>query len=193
MKDKPYRIRDNKVEIPDLPEDESLLSLFDETNQDVNLFNIVDEEIIRLGGSKVEYFRYRTQENFDDVYLEERNKIIENSPVTLWCHYDPTVLEESLGEFGLELINDQVFVFNKSYALRSLGRLPQPGDIIKPLFQRQRYEIFEVQEDSFELYGVYHLNCSARLLRDSEDVQPDVEMDNEDTPGATFFDEDDIR
>jgi len=34
-----------------------------------------------------------------------------------------------------------------------------------------RYEIFEVQEDSFEIYGVYHLVCSAKLLRDSADVQ----------------------
>jgi len=28
-----------------------------------------------------------------------------------------------------------------------------------------------VQEDSFEIYGVYHLVCTAKLLRDSEDVQ----------------------
>ena len=28
-----------------------------------------------------------------------------------------------------------------------------------------------MQEDSFEIYGVYHLACSAKLLRDSEDVQ----------------------
>lgn len=189
-----YRIRDNKEEIPDIPEEESLLSLFDDQNQDVNLFNIIDEEVIRLGGSKIEYFKLMsTDSNYDEVYLEERNKIISNEPVVVWCHYDPTVLEESLGEFGVELINDQVFVFNKSYANRILGRLPIPGDIVKPLFQRQKYEIFEVQEDSFELYGVYHLNCSARLLRDSEDVQTDVEVDMDEVPGATFFDEDDIK
>jgi hypothetical protein len=33
------------------------------------------------------------------------------------------------------------------------------------------YEIIEVQEDSFEAYGVYHYICTAKVLRDSEDVQ----------------------
>jgi len=45
------------------------------------------------------------------------------------------------------------------------------GDVLQPRFQNQRYEIFEVQEDSFEIYGVYHLVCAAKLLRDSSDVQ----------------------
>jgi hypothetical protein len=30
------------------------------------------------------------------------------------------------------------------------------------------FEIFEVQEDSFEAYGVYHLVCAAKLLRDAK-------------------------
>jgi len=33
------------------------------------------------------------------------------------------------------------------------------------------YEIFEVVEDSFESYGVYHLVCSAKLLRDTPTIQ----------------------
>ena len=45
------------------------------------------------------------------------------------------------------------------------------GDVLQPKFQNQRYEIIEVQEDSFEIYGVYHLVCAAKLLRDSDDVQ----------------------
>jgi hypothetical protein len=47
----------------------------------------------------------------------------------------------------------------------------KPGDVLQPKFQNMRYEIFEVQEDSFEIYGVYHLVCAAKLLRDSADVQ----------------------
>ena len=47
----------------------------------------------------------------------------------------------------------------------------KPGDVLQPRFQNMKYEIFEVQEDSFEIYGVYHLVCSAKLLRDSADVQ----------------------
>ena len=43
--------------------------------------------------------------------------------------------------------------------------------MLQPKFQNQKYEIIEVQEDSFEIYGVYHLVCAAKLLRDSSDVQ----------------------
>jgi len=49
------------------------------------------------------------------------------------------------------------------------------------MFQEQKYEIFEVVEDSFEAYGVYHLVCSAKLLRDSTEVQ--------DTPLSKVSDE----
>ena len=75
-----------------------------------------------------------------------------------------------MSEFGLELTNDQVFVFNKTYIGNKLNRDPQAGDIIKPKFQNQKYEIFEVQEDSFQIYGVFHIVCAAKLLRDEIDI-----------------------
>ena len=31
-------------------------------------------------------------------------------------------------------------------------------------------KIIEVQEESFEIYGVYHIVCAARILRDSHEV-----------------------
>jgi len=73
-------------------------------------------------------------------------------------------------QFGLEIQNDQVFVFNKSYAEGLLGRCVIPGDIIEPEFQNMKYEVFEVQEDSFEAYGIYHLLAHAKLLRDTEGI-----------------------
>ena len=30
--------------------------------------------------------------------------------------------------------------------------------------------MIEVQEESYEIYGVYHIVCAARILRDSSDV-----------------------
>ena len=83
-------------------------------------------------------------------------------------------IEENLTQFGIELTNDQQFTFNKSYVEKRLGRSVIPGDIIKPEFQNLKYEVFEVQEDSFEMYGVYHLLCSAKLLRDSEDIHRQI-------------------
>ena len=161
------------LEMPPLPEiaEESELNLFDPQNPDLSLFNLVDEELIRLSGSKLLYHKYHSSRGtYDEVYLEEREKAISSEPITVVGHYNPTAIEENLSQFGIELTNDQLFVFNKSYIEQMLHRTPQPHDIIRPKFQNIYYEVFEVQEEEFAIYGVYHLVVSARVLRDSDRV-----------------------
>ena len=148
------------------------LNFFDPTNPDINLFNLIDDEMIKISGSELLYYTYmQSQSEYDDVYMEERNKPISKEPILVYGHYEPKVLEENLSQFGIELTNDQIFIFNKSYIQQKLRTNIKPGDVIQPRFQNMRYEIIEVQEDSFEIYGVYHLVCAAKLLRDSPDVQ----------------------
>jgi hypothetical protein len=159
--------------LPDLDSGDSLLGMFDQNNPDINLFNLIDDEQIRLGGSKLYFYKYNQSEDYDPVYMESRNKPISRIPLIVHGHYNPIALSEDLTQFGIEITNDQMFTFNKSYIETKLGRPVISGDVIKPVFQNQRYEVFQVVEDSFEAYGVYHLICSARLLRDSEDVQPE--------------------
>ena len=169
---KNYKINNNPPPLPTIEDSTGELNFFDLRNPDINLFNLVDDEMIKISGSELLYFRYlQSNSEYDEVYMEERNKPISKLPVVVYGHYDPTVLEENLSEFGIELTNDQVFTFNKSYIEQKIGGSVKPGDVIQPRFQNQKYEIFEVQEDSFEIYGVYHLVCAAKLLRDSPDVQ----------------------
>ena len=172
MSKKNWKVTTRLPELPDLDGEDSPLNLFDQENADINLFNLVDDELIRLGGSKFYFYKYNQgQEQYDDVYLEARDKPVSKNALMVHGHYDPIAMSEELTQFGIELTNDQLFTFNKSYIERKLGRPVIPGDIVKPVFQDQRYEIFEVVEDSFEAYGVYHLVCSAKLLRDAPDVQ----------------------
>lgn len=178
-----------KMKPPDiLDTGDNLLGLYDPENPDINLFNLVDDEVIKLGGSKLYFYKYfNTGNQFDDVYMEERTKAIAKEPIVVYGHYDPRMIEEELNEFGIEVMNDQFFTFNKSYIDRKLNRSPIPGDIIKPFFQNQRYEIFEVQEDSFNVYGVYHYRCSAKLLRDTEEVV-DSSVDKHEEQLGAFLD-----
>tara|TARA_R110000751_G_scaffold9491_1_gene35564 strand:+ start:248 stop:826 length:579 start_codon:yes stop_codon:yes gene_type:complete len=171
MAKKNWKVTTKLPELPDLDGEDSILSLFDQNNADINLFNLVDDEMIRLGGSKFYFYKYYQSDDFDEVYMEARNKPIAKTPLIVHGHYEPVSLSENLTQFGIELTNDQLFTFNKSYIERKLGRAVIPGDVVKPEFQEQNYEIFEVVEDSFEAYGVYHLVCSAKLLRDAPDVQ----------------------
>jgi hypothetical protein len=155
-----------------LPEDsnyESPFRLFNKVS-DQNLFNLVDQEQMRLAGSPLLIYKYYQTVETDDVYGEERNKTLSVEPIKVYGHYEPKAIEENLTQFGIELTNDQEFTFNKTHIEKRLGRSLIPGDIIKPEFQNLKYEVFEVQEDSFEMYGVYHLFCSAKLLRDAKDI-----------------------
>ena len=46
------------TKMPPLPEIfESDMSMFDPTSEDLNMMNLVDEENIRLSGSKLEYYK----------------------------------------------------------------------------------------------------------------------------------------
>jgi hypothetical protein len=168
---KNWKVTTDVPELPEIDGEESLLNLFDQQNADINLFNVVDDELIRLAGSKFYFYKYYQSQEYDEVYMESRNKPIAKTPIVVHGHYDPISMSEELTQFGIELTNDQLFTFNKSYIERKLGRSVIPGDVIKPVFQNQSYEIFEVVEDSFEAYGVYHLVCSAKLLRDAPTVQ----------------------
>lgn len=181
---KNWKVTTNMPEIPDIDREDSVLSLFDQNNPDINLFNLVDDEIIRLGGSKLYFYKYYPSNEYDPVYMESRNKPISKEPLLVHGHYDPVSMTENLTQFGIELENEQLFTFNKSYIERKLGRNVIPGDVIKPAFQNQRYEIFQVVEDSFESYGVYHLVCSAKLLRDAETSHDEPLTDKSEAPGG---------
>jgi len=172
MPKKNYRVNVPNIILDPTQDVDSELNLFDPENPDITMFNLIDDELIRLSGSKLLYFKYnQVDQDFDEVYMEARNKPVSREPLIVYGHYEPTVLEENLNQFGIELTNDQLFIFNKSYIERMLHRRPIPGDVIEPKFQKQKYELFEIQEDSFEAYGVYHFICSAKLLRDSPSVQ----------------------
>jgi len=156
----------------------SKLNMFDPANPDIGVFNVVDGELIRIAGSELLIFRYTRDENFDDLFEERRGKVIYHKPVSIYGHYDPRPVEENLSEFGIELTNDQIFTFNKQSVEIALRRPLHAGDIIKPKFQNVYFEVYEVQEDSFEAYGVFHLVASAKVLRDAENLLKDQFIDD---------------
>jgi len=153
-------------------EDKDAFRLFDIENPDINLFNSIDDELIKVAGSELHVFKYEQDDDYDTLYNERRDKAYQAKPVTVYGQYDPRAIEENLTEFGIEITNDQFFTFNKDYLLDKLKRKLLPGDLIKPVFQNVYYEVFEVQEDRFDVYGVYHLVASARIFREAEKVFP---------------------
>lgn len=183
MTSKNFKTNENPYAAPEM-EQESILSLYDKQNPDKNLFNAIDEEYIRLSGSKLFIYKYFESDEYDDVYMESRTKAITSEPIIVFGHYEPREIEENLTEFGLEMQNDQLFTFNKSYLERKLGRAIIPGDIIKPSFQEIKFKVFEVQESGFESYGVYNLLAHAKILKESDSIQNQRREDIEDDIGG---------
>ena len=64
-----------------------MLNIYDLDNPDIELFNMVDDELIRLGGSRILLYKfYRTEGMEDDLYGEASQKTISNTPVVLQGH-----------------------------------------------------------------------------------------------------------
>jgi len=156
--------------VPQPPSQSGSMRMFDLDNPDIDLFNMVDDELIRISGSELYVYKFMVDHNFDPLYGESRVKAIEQEGILVEGHYDPRAFEENLTEFGIEMTNDQLFTFNKSYIEAKLGRPLIAGDIIQPRFQDVYFDVYEVQQDGFEVYGVYHLIASARVLRDKPEI-----------------------
>jgi len=144
------------------------MSIFDDFTEDRELFDSIDSEIINLAGSEVYIYKYESEDQYDDLYDEERLKVISHTPIEMVCQFEPTPIEESLGEFGIELESEKTFTFNKTDVETELGRVLKPGDVIKPFFIDALYIVHEVQETSFESYGVYHLEVTGKFWRDAD-------------------------
>jgi len=179
-----YKVNTPPTNIPD--ERDARLSLFQKKN-DKNLFNMVDSENIKLSGSKIKVYKYIKSNDVDDIYMESRQKTISPEPIVVWGHFDPRPIEENLSQFGVEIQYDQVFNFNKSYVENILGSPIEIGDILEPEFQDIKFEVYEVQEDSFEAYGVYHLLVHAKVLRDTQDIHNEDYFDRSDNTGGRAY------
>ena len=158
---------ENGLEIEDIF-NEGTLSVFEDFGADRALLNSVNSELIKLAGSEISIYKFLSTKSFDDLYDEERIKVLSPVPIHTYGHYTPTPVEENLSEFGIELTNDIEFTFNKEDINKLLGRDLIPGDVIRPAFQNFFYSIHEVQENSFESYGVYTLSVQAKIWRNGD-------------------------
>ena len=69
MSKKNWKVTTKMPELPDLDEGERLLDMFDQQNADINLLNLVDEEMIRLGGSKMYFYKYYQTQDYNPEFI----------------------------------------------------------------------------------------------------------------------------
>ena len=155
------------------------LKQFDPNNPDQDLIHAIDQELINLSGSPVYYYKVHIDENnYDDLYMESRNKIRAQHAVELYAHWIPISPTNDMGVYGLDSPDEMTFNFNVRVFRDETGDdLPQVGALIYTPFDKNWWELIQYNhgenESEFKLWGKYRFACLCRKYQESDtDVEP---------------------
>lgn len=141
---------------------------FDPERSEHDLFNIWDEEAIRIGGSPVFYYEVFIQNStVDPLYLEDRGKIYSNHPIQLYCYYEPIPSTNTMGVFGIDAPDEMVFEFNYRSVLRSIGHPPKIGSRLHTPHKREDWRVIQRNVGEFKLWGELRLQLICQRFQES--------------------------
>jgi hypothetical protein len=146
----------------------SSLQQFDPESIEHNLFNLWDEEIIKISGSPIFYYELFIQsQTIDPLYQEDRGKIWSNIPVQLWSFYDPVEQQNYQTAFGIDSEDEVVFELNYRSVLNTLGHPPKVGSRIYTPQKRENWEIIQRKVGEFKLWGELRLKLLCQRFQES--------------------------
>jgi hypothetical protein len=141
---------------------------FDPENPEFNLFNLWDEEIIRIGGSPIFYYEVFIQSGtVDPMYWEDRGKIFSNTPVQLWALYEPTPSQNAQGVFGIDSPDEMMFELNYRAVLKAVGHPPKIGSRIYSPHLRENWVIVQRNLGEFKMWNAIRLQILAQRFQES--------------------------
>ena len=144
------------------------LQQFDPTNPEHNLFNLWDEEIIKIGGSPIFYYEVFIQsQTVDPLYQEDRGKIWSTVPVQLYAYYDPVEQQNFQTAFGIDSPDELIFELNYRATLNALGHPPKVGSRIYTPAKRENWEIIQRKVGEFRLWGELRLKLHCQRFQES--------------------------
>lgn len=161
---------------------------FDPENPEHCLFNSFDEEIIKQTGSPIFYYELFIQVNtLDRIYREDRGKLWSSTPIELYALYEPKPAMVQMGEFGADTpMDDEIFLLNYSYALRTLGHLPKIGARIFTPHRRENWVVVDRRLTDARMWGEFRLEVICTRFQESTttgegkitQAQPDFSIQN---------------
>lgn len=109
-----------------------IFSVYDPTNPDRQLFDIVEQEVIQLSSPPLKYYKLNhIQNNIDELYGEVRRKDAFNEAVTIYGRYESPGKEQELTSFGLVEVEELEIWFNYNHLLLQIGNSIQIGDVVE--------------------------------------------------------------
>lgn len=164
------------------------LNQLNPTSQSHELFNLWDQEAIRIGGSPIYYHEvFIPPASMDKDYLESRGKMWSQHPIELFSIYDPIPSSMTQGLFGIDGQDDISFMTNYKDTLSRIGHLPVIGSRIYSPHLRENWEIMDRKLGDFHRWKVYRIEIVCRRFQESlttgegevtqKAVKPDFEID----------------
>lgn len=124
------------------------LDMYDPCSSDKQLLDCVDQEQIELAGAPIEYYRVMVDSRMDDLYHEQRQKLILGTPICMKAVYEPTTPILQMGGIGpavFDSIEQLTFHVNKSQFISLVGEMPRVQGLIRTVDDGIFWEIAEVQ------------------------------------------------
>ena len=163
------------------------LQQFDPENPEHDLFNVWDDEAIKIGGSPIFYYEVFIQEQtVDPIYLEDRGKIYSNCPVKLWAVYEPITSQNYMNAFGFDSPDEMLFELNYRDVLNTLGHPPKIGARLYSPHKRENWKIVQRNVEEFKLWGELRLQLLSQRFQESRTTgegkvtqkEPDFKMNS---------------
>lgn len=144
------------------------LQQFDPANPELDLFNLWDEEVIKIGGSPIFYYEMMVQPNtVDPLWREDRGAIFASEPVELYGYYDPIASQQFQNVFGIDSPDEVQMDFNYRSVLRAIGHPPKLGSRLWTPHKRENWVIVQRNVGEFKLWGELRLTIMVQRFQES--------------------------
>jgi len=141
---------------------------FDPGNSQHNLFNLWDEDAIRLGGSPIYYYEmFISTGEIDTDYWECRGKLYSNNPIEIWAMYEPMAAQNYMSAFGVDSLNEIILECNTKSVIKAIGHMPKVGARIYTPHLGENWEIIQRNLGEFKMWGALRVQLICRQFQES--------------------------
>lgn len=145
------------------------LQQFSPDNPEHDLFNLWDQEAIKIAGTPLYYYEiFINIASIDELYLEARDKIWSEHPIQIYGYYDPRATENYMSMFGADSpMKEMLFEFNYRHVLDTLGHPPKIGARLYSPHKRENWVVIQRNTEVYKMWGELRLHLMCERFQES--------------------------
>lgn len=141
---------------------------FDPNSPNNALYDLWDQDAIKIGGSPIYYFEvFIPSSTIDPTYTESRGKIWSQFPVQLYGLYEPIASTNEMGLFQIDSIGMEISIdFNRAATIAAIGHPPKIGSRIRTPHMQEDWELIQVNTAVFNQWNILHYQFICKKFQD---------------------------